>query len=127
MLGLREQVERRQARVGAGGGDHEQVGRPGEAVDPDAAGDLALGLLHVEVAGPDDHVDGRDRLRAERQRGDRLRAAHAVDLVGAAAARRRRGSRDARRGDDDLLDAGRPGGGDAHDHRRRVRRRPPGA
>ena len=39
--------------------------RAGEAVDPDAAGDLALGLLHVEVARADDHVDGPDRLGAE--------------------------------------------------------------
>ena len=58
MLRLGEQVERDRSRVRAGAGQHEQVGRPGEAVDADAAGHLALGLLHVEVAGPDDHVDG---------------------------------------------------------------------
>ena len=38
-------------------GDHEQVARAGEAVDADLPEHLALGLLHVQVAGADDHVD----------------------------------------------------------------------
>ncbi len=42
-------------------------------------GDLPLGLLDPQVAGADDHVDGRHRLGPERERGDRLGTAHPVD------------------------------------------------
>ena len=60
MLGLGEHVERRQPQLALGdlaAEQHEQVARAGEAVDPDGGGELVLGLLHVEVAGADDHVD----------------------------------------------------------------------
>ena len=79
MLGLREQVERQRLGVGVAVGDQHHVARPGEPVDPDLAEHLPLGLLHVKVAGTDDHVDGRHRLGPVRERGDRLRAAHPVD------------------------------------------------
>ena len=44
---------------------------PAKPSMPDVAGDLALGLLHVEAARPGDDVDARDRLGAVGQRGDR--------------------------------------------------------
>ena len=56
----------------------------------------ALGRVDVHVAGPDDDVDGGDRLGAVGHRGDRLRAADAVDLLDAGEERggeRHRGDR----------------------------------
>ena len=89
---------------------------------PTSPADLALGLLHVEAAGAGDDVGAADRLGAVGQRGDRLGAAHAVDLVDAA---QRAGGEDHRvgagRADDDLLDPGHARGDDAHDDRARVR------
>ena len=68
MLGLGEQVERdagvELGRRLASSTTSRSLG-PGEAVDPDACRELALGLLHVQVAGADDHVDAADRLGAE--------------------------------------------------------------
>ena len=121
VLGLRAQVGRgplRRARVRI---TQRSLG-PGEAVDPDDPADLPLGLLHVEVAGADDHVDARHALGPVRERGDRLRAAHRVDLVGLAQRRRGEDHGVRRRGDDDLVDPGRARGHGAHQHRRRVRR-----
>ena len=64
-------------------GDDQGLGRAGEEVDADAAVELALGLGDIGVARPDQHVDGLDRLGAERHGADRLHAAEAVDHVGA--------------------------------------------
>ena len=50
VLGLGQQVERDQLGVGARGGHHHQLARPGDAVDADLARHLALGLLHLGVA-----------------------------------------------------------------------------
>ena len=107
--------------VGALGRDDREVAGPREAVDADEARHLALGLLHPQAAGTHDDVDGPDRLGAVGERGDRLRAAHAVDLVGPA--QRGCGEDDGMtgRGDDDLVDPRGTGGDGAHDHRRRVR------
>ncbi len=43
---------------------HQQVARSGEAVDAHVRRHLPLGLLHVQVARPDDHIDRRDRVGA---------------------------------------------------------------
>ena len=82
--------------------DHHQLRGAGDPVDPHLADELALGLLDVAVAGPGDHVDRLDPLRAQRQRRDRLGAADRVDLVGAA---------DRRRGEDHVGDGLGPGPG----------------
>src|SRR5207245_63628 len=79
MLGLGEQVERDRPGVRVRVGDHEQIAGTGEAVDPHPPGQLALGLLNVEVPGADDHVYRGDRHGPESECRDRLRAAHAVD------------------------------------------------
>ena len=84
VLGLPEQVSRDQLGVGVLVGDHEDLGRSGQQVDPDATEQLALGLGHVRVARADDHVDGGQPLDTERHRRQRLDAAEAEDLVGAA-------------------------------------------
>ena len=57
MLGLAEQVGRADLAVDAVVGDHQRLGRAREQVDADAAEQLALGLRHIGVARPDDHVD----------------------------------------------------------------------
>src|SRR5918996_3123660 len=80
VLRLCEQVQSDQLGVRARGGEHGQLARSGEAVDAHLPDDLALRLGHPRIAGPDDHVDSRDRLGAVRQRGDRLRPAHPVHL-----------------------------------------------
>jgi hypothetical protein len=120
MLGLRLQVERQRLDVRAVGRDHGQVGRAGEAVDPDHAGHLPLGLLDPEAAWADDHVDLRNGLGAVRERRDRLRTGdreHAVDL---AEPRRGEDHRVRRRGDVDLVDARRTRRDRAHDDGGRV-------
>ncbi len=78
-LGEQVQGDEFQVRVCAEG-DH-QVAGPGDAVDPDAVGELALGLLDVEVARPHDHLDARHALGPAGQRGDRLGAAHPVHAL----------------------------------------------
>ena len=113
---------------------------PAMPVDADLADDLALRLLHVRVAGPDDHVNGRHRLGAVRQRGDRLGPAHPVDLghlaehAGGEDHRVRAPAGPGRGADGDLAHArGARGDGAHHDGRRvgargrRARRRPRGA
>ena len=52
------------ARLDAVVGDDHQLARPGDAVDADPADELALGLLHVAVAGAGDHVDLARRSRS---------------------------------------------------------------
>jgi hypothetical protein len=86
---LTEQVGRDELGVGGLVGDHEDLGRAGEEVDPDAAIELPLRLDDVGVARPGDEVDPSDRLCPQRQRGDRLDAAEAVDLVRAGEVHRR--------------------------------------
>ncbi len=75
VLGLAEQVGGAHLAVDRVVGDDQGLGRAGEQVDADAAEQLPLGLGDIGVAGADDHIDRRDRLGAERHRGDRLHAA----------------------------------------------------
>ena len=126
VLGLAEQIGRADFAVHAVVGDDERFGRAGEQVDADAAEQLPLRLRHIGVARADDHVDRRDRLGAERHRGDRLHAAQHVDFIGAAEVhgrddRRMRPALERRRAGDDALHAGDPRGDDRHvrrgDHR----------
>ena len=96
MLGLAQQVDGDQERVGAVVGDDEDLGGAGHQVDADLAEELTLRLGDVRIARADDHVDGGDRLGADRERGDGLDAADEVDLVGAGEVH----GRDRRVGDD---------------------------
>jgi hypothetical protein len=95
VLGLREHVQRCQPEtvrsavfvelpLDVRAERDQQVARAGEAVDADRRRQLVLGLLHVQVARADDHVDARDAVGAVGERGDRLRAAHAVHALDAA-------------------------------------------
>ena len=59
MLGLAEQVGRDDGGPRAVVGDHEDLGRAGEEVDPDEPEQLPLGLGDVRVAGADEQVHGR--------------------------------------------------------------------
>ena len=89
MLGLAEQIGGAHLAVDGVVGDDQRLGRPGKKIDADAAEQLPLGLGHIGVARPDQHVDRRDRLGAERHGGDRLHAAEHENLVGAAEMHRR--------------------------------------
>ena len=71
------------SRIGAGIGEHDDLGRPGDHVDADDAEHPPLGRRDIGVAGADDLGDRRDGLGAVGERGDRLRAADAVDFVDA--------------------------------------------
>ncbi len=91
-----------------------------------------LGLLHVQVARADDHVDPLDGVGAVGECRDRLRAAHAVDALDAA---QPAGAEDERvdlpvgarrRADGDVEHAGGARGDDAHDDRARVSGAPAG-
>ena len=68
---------------GVGGlvGDHDHLARAGGEVDADAARNEQLRSGDVGIARADDAVDGGDRVGAEGERCDRLRAADRVDLV----------------------------------------------
>ena len=126
MLGLAEQIGRAHFAVDAVVGDDQRLGRSGEQVDADAAEQLALGLGHIGIARPDDHVDRRDGLGAERHGGDRLHAAEHENLVGAAEMhgrddRRMRPAVERRRAGDDVLHAGDARGDDRHVRRRHHR------
>ena len=63
-------------------GDDEDLGRPGEQIDPDFPVQLPLGLRHVGVAGPGEDIDRVDGLGPDRHRRDGLHPAEQVDLVG---------------------------------------------
>ena len=70
VLGLGQQVQGERAQHGRArctpsATSSRSLG-PGEAVDPDHRGELALGLLDVEVAGPGDHVHPGPRPRVPR-------------------------------------------------------------
>jgi hypothetical protein len=127
VLGLREQIERERLGVDVAGGDHEQVARAGEAVDPDLPEHLALGLLHVQVPGTDDYVHGGDGLRSVRERGDPVGAPHPVDGIHAGEPARRQHYRievavtAGRRAHGDVLDAGESRRHRPHDDRARIR------
>jgi len=64
-------------------GDDPPLRRAGDAVDAHRAEHEALGGGDVGVAGPDDLGDGRDGLRAVRERRHGLGAADAIDLLDA--------------------------------------------
>ena len=81
MLGLGQQVGGDPVRIVAAVGDHQHFRRAGDHVDADRAEHLALGGRDIGVAGADDLGDRADGLGAIGKRGDRLRAADAVDLV----------------------------------------------
>ncbi len=92
--------------------NHGDLGRSGGHVNVHETIDLPLRLRHVGVARPDDLVHLRDRLRAERHRADRLRAANLVDGRHLQQVRHHEDMRVhrpvlfRRRHEDDLLDAG---------------------
>jgi hypothetical protein len=126
VLRLAEQVGRDELRVGGLVRDHDDLGRAGEEVDPDAAEQLPLRFDDVRVPRPCDEVDRSDRLRPQRQRCDRLDAAETVELVRTGEVhrrdrRRRKLARERRGAGGHALDAGDLRGDDAHvrrgDHR----------
>ena len=79
--------DNRSAAIHAGSffgvGDDQDLGRPGDHVDADAAEDTPLGRRDIGVARADDLVDRRDRRGAVGQRRHRLRPADPVDFVDA--------------------------------------------
>ena len=127
MLELRGQVGGDEVWPGIGIGDHQNLGRPRDAVDADRAEHLALGQGHVDVARSRDHVDARDGRGAEGHRRHRLRSAHSIDGVDAGNVRRgedrrRDGAvRAWRRGQHDLLHARHAGRDGGHQDGRRIR------
>ena len=126
VLGLGEQVGGDELGRRVVVGDHDELRRPGDRVGADDARDLALGQRDVDVARPDDHVDGADGLGAVRERGDRLRATDPVHLVDPGERRGgQRGRRDlpvaaGRHTQNDLRHAGDPRRDRGHEDGRRV-------
>ena len=83
VLGLRQQVGGDPVGVAGLVGEDQHLGRAGDHVDADLAEHQALGRRHIGIAGPDDLGHRLDRLGAVGERGHRLRAADAIDLVDA--------------------------------------------
>jgi len=126
VLGLAHQVDGHDERVGGLVGDHQDLRRPGEQVDPHLAVQLPLGLGDVGVAGAGPHVHLPHGLGAERAGRNRLDTTQQQDLVGAGEVHR--GDRRRRDLPTDGWRAGRHPG-DARDlrrHHRHVRRRDQG-
>ena len=123
MLGLRQHVDGEEARLGRFVGHDIDLAGPGELVDADLAEDLALGLVHIGIAGADDLVHGGNGRRAVGHGCDRLRAANPEDPVGAreVAAGDHRRVRIGRQAGDDFLAAGNLRRNDRH-HRCRENR-----
>jgi hypothetical protein len=96
---------------------NEHLGRTGRKIDCDVARHEQLRLVHVGIAGPDDLVDRRDRVRAVRQSRDRLWPADRPHLVHAEQLRRSRDETRAGgwRDDDDPVHACNLSGHRAHD------------
>ena len=88
MLGLREQVGRDPRRIVGAVRHHENLGRSRDGIDPHPAEHFALGGGDIGVARPDDLVDRRNRCGPIGQRGNGLRAAHAIDFRDACELRR---------------------------------------
>ena len=84
VFGLAQEVRGGQLAVAAVVGDDQGFGGAGQEVDAHPPEEQALGFGDVGVAGADEHVHGRDGLRAEGHGGHRLHAAQAVDFVRAA-------------------------------------------
>ena len=87
VLRLGKQVRGDEIRGGAAVGDHQHFRRPGGHIDSRAVktlADLALGFGHEGVARAKDFIDLRHRFGAERQGGNRLRAADVKDIAHAA-------------------------------------------
>ena len=128
VLRLRDQIgsEVRGARARIGDDDH--LGRSGQRVDADFAGELPLRLRHVGVPRTHHGVAARDALGANGQRGDCLRSARPEDARRPGDPRRSRHFHRnrpvplRRRGDDHLGHSGKPRHRGGHDHRRRIRR-----
>ena len=80
VLGLGEQVGRQPVDATVPVGHDQYLARSGESVDAHLAHHLPLGLGHVGVARPHDHVAARHDGRAEGHRGDRLGAADGVQV-----------------------------------------------
>ncbi len=80
VLGLGEEVGGGEARRHAAVGDDDDLRRPGVGIDADDARDLALGQRDEPVARPDDHVDRAERLGAEGEGGNGLRATDPVHV-----------------------------------------------
>ena len=62
-------------------GENDDFRRAGDHVDADDAEHAALGGGDIGVAGTDDLGDRRDALGSVGERGDRLRAADAIDFA----------------------------------------------
>ena len=117
MFGLRQEVGRDPPHVHRPVGEDGDLARPRDLVDRDVAVDLALRRRDEGVAGARDLLDLAARLRAERQKANRLDAADAVDFGRA---------RELEREEEDGVDpAVLPGGraGDDFPHARRLRKR----
>ena len=119
VLGLAEQVRRAQFAVHRIVGDHQRFRGTGQQVDAHPPEKLPLGFGHKGVAGPDDHVHGRNRAGPQGHRADRLDPAQAVDFVGAGQVQRRHDCRirralERRGSGDHALHSGHPGRNHAH-------------
>ena len=125
VFGLREKIHRNPVRIAGTVGDDEDFRGTGHHVDADDAENTTLGRRHVGIAGADDLVDLRHRLRAISQRPDRLRPAHGEYAIDAGQTGRRQHQRvlfaARRRHDhDQFLDAGHLGRNRVHQYGRRI-------
>ena len=119
VLGLAEKVGRAQFAVHRIVGDDQGFRGTGQKVDPHLPEKLPLRLGHEGVAGPDDHVHGRNRAGSQSHRADRLDPAQAVDFIGAGQVQGRHDRRigsalKRRRGGDHALHSRHPGRDHAH-------------
>ena len=89
VLGLGQQIRRRDAGIALPVGDHEHLARPRHHIDGHAAEDLPLRLSDVGVAGSDDLVHSRNALGPVGQGRHSLRSADLEHPVNPGDVRRR--------------------------------------
>lgn len=78
MLSLGEKVHCDPIRVGAGVGDDQNFGWPGDHIDPDHTEDATLGRRHIGIARAHNLVHGGNGRGTVGERSNRLRAADGV-------------------------------------------------
>ena len=93
MLGLAHQIHRDPVGVVVAVGDDKDLRRSGDHVDADLSENPPLGGGDESVAGAGDLVHRRDRSGAIGERGDRLRAADAIDSLNPRQPRRQQNQR----------------------------------
>jgi len=91
MLGLPQQIDHNHFHVRRVIGNHQNLGRTSEEIDPHLAIQLTLGFGHIGIARANDHRAVIDGFRPQGHGGHSLHTTHAVDFIRTGQMHRRNG------------------------------------